>query len=79
MVRALLRGGRVVINTLEQQQQRLEKEIVAVKEQIWQVRASRFPDLKLLNQLNETIERNMQLIDMIAMHLRPVSRQQAAD
>jgi hypothetical protein len=67
------------MNTLEQQQKRLEKEIVAVKEQIWQVRGSRFPDLKLLNQLNETIERDLQLIDMIALHLRPVSQQQAAD
>ncbi|MFT6122637.1 MAG: hypothetical protein ACJASG_001165 [Oleiphilaceae bacterium] len=67
------------MNTLEQQQKRLETEVLAVKEQIWQIRDSRFPDLKLLNQFNETIERNMQLIDMIALHLRPASRQQAAD
>jgi hypothetical protein len=67
------------MNTLEQQQQRLEQEILVVKEQIWQIRDSRFPDLKLLNQLNETVERNTQLIDMIALHLRPVSRRQAAD
>mgnify|MGYP000597813827 CR=1 FL=1 len=67
------------MNTLEHQHKRLEKEIIAAKERIWQIRDSRFPDLKLLNQLDETIERNMQLIDMIALHLRPVSRQQVAD
>ena len=67
------------MNTLEQQHKRLEEEIIAAKERVWQIRDSRFPDLKLLNQLNETIERNMQLIDMIALHLRPVSRHRAAD
>jgi len=67
------------MNTLEQQQNRLEEEIIAVKERIWQIRDSSFPDLKLLNQLNETIERNIQLIDMIALHLRPVSQQRVAD
>ena len=75
----MTKDERIVMNTLEQQQKRLEKEIVAVKEQIWQVRGSRFPDLKLLNQLNETIERDLQLIDMIALHLRPVSQQIIAD
>ena len=67
------------MNTLEQQQNRLEEEIIAVKERIWQIRDSSFPDLKLLNQLNETIERNIQLIDMIALHLRPASQQRVAD
>jgi len=67
------------MNTLEQQYKRLEEEIIVAKERIWQIRGARFPDLKLLNQLNETIERNMQLIDMIASHLRPVSRQKVAD
>jgi hypothetical protein len=67
------------MNTLEQQHKRLEEEIIIAKERIWQIRDSRFPDLKLLNQLNETIERNMQLIDMIALHLRPLSHQKAAD
>jgi len=67
------------MNTLEQQQNRLEEEIISAKERIWKIRDSRFPDLKLLNQLNETIERNMQLINMIALHLRPVSQQKVAD
>jgi len=67
------------MNTLEQQQNRLEEEIIAVKERIWQIRDSRFPDLKLLHQLNETIERNIQLIDMIALHLRPISQRRVAD
>jgi len=67
------------MNTLEQQYKRLEEEIFVAKERIWEIRGSRFPDLKLLNQLNETIERNMQLIDMIATHLRPFSRQKVAD
>jgi len=67
------------MNTLEQQHKRLEEEIFVAKERILQVRRSRFPDLKLLNQLNETIERNMQLIDMILLHLRPLSQQKAAD
>ena len=67
------------MNTLEQQRKRLEEEIIAVKQKIWQVRESKFPDLKLLKKLNETIERNMQLIDMIALHLRPVSRHKVAD
>ena len=67
------------MNTLQQQHKRLEAEIIATKERIWQIRNSKSPDFKLLNQLNETIERNMQLIDMIAMHLRPVNQQKAAD
>jgi len=67
------------MNTLEQQRQRLENEIISTKERIWQIKDSKLPDLKALNLLNETIERNMQLIGMIEQHLRPVSRQQAAD
>lgn len=66
-----------MINTLEQQKQRLETEILESEKQIWRVRASRFPDLKLLNQLNESIERNTQLIDMIDLHLKPAGLQQA--
>ena len=53
------------MNTLEQQRTRLEEEIIAAKERIWKIRDSKFPDLKLLTQLNETVERNMQLIYMI--------------
>jgi len=68
-----------MINTLEQQRQRLENEIIETKERILKVKAGRFPDLKALNLLNETIERNLQLIGMIEQHLQPVSRQYAAD
>ena len=68
-----------MINTLEHQKRRLEKEITAAQVRIQEVQESRFPDLKLLNQLNETIERNTQLVDMIALHLKPANRQKAAD
>jgi len=68
-----------MMNTLEQQRQRLENEIIETKERIRKVKGGRFPDLKALNLLNETIERNLQLIGMIEQHLRPVSRQYAAD
>jgi len=68
-----------MMNTLEQQRQRLENEIIETKERIIKVKGGRFPDLKALNLLNETIERNLQLIGMIEQHLRPVSRQYAAD
>ena len=67
------------MNTLEQQRERLENEIISTKERICQIKDSKLPDLKALNLLNETVERNMQLIGMIEQHLRPVSRQYAAD
>ena len=68
-----------MMNTLEQQRQRLENEIIDTKERIWKVKGGRFPDLKALNLLNETIERDLQLIGMIEQHLKPVSRQYAVD
>ena len=57
------------MRTLEFQKQRLESEIIASKSKIWEIRESQFPDLKALNQLHDTIERNMQLINMIDQHL----------
>jgi len=57
------------MRTLEHQKQRLEGEIMSSKTKIWQIRDSEFVDLNALNQLRDTIERNMQLINMIDQHL----------
>jgi len=57
------------MRTLQFQRQRLESEIIESKSKVWQIRDSDFPDLKALNQLHDTIERNMQLINMIDQHL----------
>ncbi len=66
------------MNTLRYQRQRLENGIIASKERIRAIRESEFLDLKTLHQLNETIERNLQLICMIDHHLtddrRSISR-----
>lgn len=68
-----------MMDTLGHQKNQLEKEIAAARDRITHVRRSQFPDLKLLKQLTETIERNTQLVDMIALHLNPTSQQQGAD
>ncbi|TNC81411.1 MAG: hypothetical protein C9356_08760 [Oleiphilus sp.] len=57
------------MNLLEAHKHRLEQEIVSAKEKIWTLKNSDFPDLIALNQLNESVARNWQLIEMIDQHL----------
>ena len=57
------------MKTLEFQRQRLESEIITSKLRIRQIKESDFPDLNFLNQLHDSITRNMQLIGMIEQHL----------
>jgi len=57
------------MNTLEAHKLRLEKEIREAEENIRRIRVSEFPDLKALNALQESIERNRQVIGMVSNHL----------
>lgn len=57
------------MNTLLQQKQRLSEEIVSARAKLEAVKAEQLPDLKLIQQFKETIERNGQLIQMIDGHL----------
>jgi hypothetical protein len=57
------------MSTLARQRQNLENDVIASKGKIWEIRNSEFPDLKALNQLQDAIERNMQLINMIDQHI----------
>ena len=56
------------MSLLEAHKQRLEQEIFAAKEKIWELKQSEFPDLMALNQLNDVVTRNWQLIEMIDHH-----------
>jgi len=59
------------MTTLDCQRQGLEQEIIESKKKILMIRESAFPDLKLVSQLRESIERNLQLIAMIEEHTAP--------
>jgi len=65
------------MTTIEFQRKRLEDELIAAKQKITLVRNSRFPDINTLNQLQDTVERNLQLIGMIDHHIN-VDRKQRA-
>lgn len=56
------------LTTLDNQRQRLEREIIEAKQKIVAISGGEFPNVMLLNQLRESIERNMQLITMIEQH-----------
>ncbi len=56
------------MNTLSVHKARLEAEIVQAKVKIQRIRESEFPDLKALNELNDSVQRNLQLIGMIDNH-----------
>ena len=58
----------VRMTTLDNQRQRLEREIIEAKKKIISIGEGSFPNLKVVNQLRESIERNMQLISMIEQH-----------
>jgi len=62
---------------MEFQRTRLEEEMIKAKSRIRQIRESSFPDLNALKQLQESVERNMQLIGMIDQHLNVDRRQQS--
>jgi hypothetical protein len=57
------------MNTLQMQKQRLQDEVAVAEERIAEVLQSTRPDAQQLRQLNETIERNRQLMAMIDDHL----------
>ena len=59
----------VRMTTLECQRKNLEREIIQTKEMMWDVKESEYPDIGLLNQLRDKVERNLQLINMIDHHL----------
>jgi len=61
---------------MEFQRQRLEEEMIRAKGRIRQIRESSYPDLSALKQLQESVERNLQLIGMIDQHLQVDQRQQ---
>jgi len=65
------------MRTMEFQRTRLEEEMIKAKSRIRQIRESSFPDLNALKQLQESVERNMQLIGMIDQHLNVDRRQQS--
>ncbi len=56
------------LTTLDNQRQRLERENIDTKQKIVALSEGEYPNLALLNQLRESIERNMQLITMIKQH-----------
>ncbi|WP_231875616.1 hypothetical protein, partial [Oleiphilus sp. HI0086] len=56
------------LTTLDNQRQRLEREIIETKKKIVAANEGAFPDLGLVKQLRDSIERNMQLISMIDQH-----------
>jgi len=62
---------------MEFQRQRLEEEMIKAKGRIRQIRESSYPDLSALKQLQESVERNLQLIGMIDQHLQVDQRQQS--
>ena len=58
------------MRTLEFQRQHLENDIIESKAKIRLIKESDFPDINALNQLHDTITRNMQVIGMIDQHLQ---------
>ena len=66
-----------MMRTMEFQRQRLEEEMIKAKGRIRQIRESSYPDLSALKQLQESVERNLQLIGMIDQHLQVDQRQQS--
>lgn len=56
------------LTTLDNQRLRLEKEIIKAKQRIVLISEGEYPDVGSINQLRESIERNMQLITMIDQH-----------
>ena len=65
------------MTTMEFQRTRLEAEMIKAKDRIRQIRESSFPDLNAIKQLQESVERNLQLIGMIDHHLKADQRQQS--
>ena len=65
------------MRTMEFQRKRLEEEMIRAKGRIRQIRESSFPDLNAIKQLQESVERNLQLIGMIDQHLNVDQRQQS--
>jgi pantothenate kinase-related protein Tda10 len=61
--------GVVDMHLLEAQKIRLEQEIIQAKEQLRQLHVDGCHDISVIKQLQETIERNWQLVGMIDEHL----------
>ncbi len=57
------------MTTLDSQRDKLEREIIETKQLIVHIKEGAYPDISKLNQLKDTIERHMQLINMIDQHL----------
>jgi hypothetical protein len=58
----------VGLTTLDNQRLRLEREILEAKKKIAILTDSDYLDMNSINQLKDSIERNMQLISMISQH-----------
>ncbi len=58
------------MNTLSVHRSRLQKEIDQAQSYIEHILSTDFPDLRALKQLQDTIKRNQQVIDMLDDHLQ---------
>lgn len=58
------------MNTLSVHKNRLQKEIDQAQTYIQHILSTDFPDLRALKQLQDTIKRNQQVLDMLDDHLQ---------
>jgi len=62
------------MNPLSAQKKRLEQEIQDAKWRVQAIQESGLPDISVMRQLDELMERNLQLIEMIDKHLHGYQR-----
>lgn len=58
------------MNTLSVHKERLQKEIDQAENYIQLILSTDFPDLRALKQLQDSIKRNRQVLDMLDDHLQ---------
>lgn len=58
------------MNTLSVHKNRLQKEIDQAETYIQHILSTDFPDLRALKQLQDTIKRNKEVLDMLDDHLQ---------